>query len=158
MVATPLKKLSHRFLSDITIPPILWSSLPSFCYPFVPIHWHTPSLVPKVNCVALRLKVCFLEAWCRAHRMRCGRGFGSVWEVQKYCEKKEWWRGNTPKASCMGEVGMIDKNNVLVELTDEVRQCSSGSQLTGDLRGAGFKVILMPAELRGLGAAGKHPN
>lgn len=44
---------------------------------------------------------------------------------------------------------MIERNNVLVELTDEVQQCSSGSQLTGNLRGAGFKVILMPAEFRG---------
>lgn len=67
-------------------------------------------------------------------------------------------KGKYSKASCMGEVGMIERNNVLVELTDEVRQCRSGSQLTWDLRGAGFKVILMPAELRGLGAAGKHPN
>lgn len=54
-----------------------------------------------------------------------------------------------PKDSCMGEVGMIERNNVLVELTDEVQQCSSGSQLTENLRGAGFKVILMPAEFRG---------
>lgn len=63
-----------------------------------------------------------------------------------------------PKDSCMGQVGMMNRNNILVELTDGVQQCSSGSQLTRDFKGAGFKVILMPAELWGLRAAGKHPN